>query len=39
MRLVPTWLRTIIGARMNINFRNEYYAQHPEQKPTDLINK
>lgn len=27
MRLIPTWVRTIIGGKMNEAFREEYFAQ------------
>lgn len=31
-KLVPTWLRTIIGAKLNEKFRDEYFAQQQPQE-------
>lgn len=31
MRLVPMWVRTYVGAKMNERFRSEYYVQQQQQ--------
>lgn len=32
VKLSPTWFRTIVGAKMNIKFRGEYFAQQQAQE-------
>lgn len=32
MKIVPTWLRTLIAFKMNKQFRDEYFAQDNKSK-------
>lgn len=36
MKLVPSWVRTIAGLRMNKIFRDEYYTQLAQNKITSV---